>query len=201
MSTLLVIHSSPNLTQSHTRDLVARYAQAWLARHPEGKVIERDLAVNPPPHLDMTTIGAFYTPEADRNSDAQAAVALSDALVAELKAADEVVIGAPMHNFSVPSSLKAWIDHICRVGVTFRYTEQGPEGLLGDKKAVLINARGGNYSASSPAHGMNHQDTYLQTVLGFVGITDLTVINAEGVAGGEAGLVEARNRIAELAAA
>lgn len=201
MTTLLVIHSSPNLTQSHTRDLAARYVESWQARHPEGKVIERDLAVNPPPHLDMATIGAFYTPEADRGSEAQDAIALSDELVAELLAADEVVIGAPMHNFSVPSSLKAWIDQICRVGVTFRYTENGPQGLLGDKKAVLISARGGNYSSTSPAFAMNHQDTYLKTVMGFIGITQVTTINAEGVAGSEAGLELARNQIAELSAA
>ncbi|MBY6185630.1 FMN-dependent NADH-azoreductase [Marinobacter hydrocarbonoclasticus] len=201
MATLLVIHSSPNLTQSHTRALVAQHVENWKARHPGGEVIERDLALAPPPHLDMATIGAFYTPEADRAPQAQQAIALSDELVGELMAADELVIGAPMHNFSVPSSLKAWIDHICRVGVTFRYTEAGPQGMLGDKKAVLISARGGNYGSASPAFAMNHQDTYLRTVMGFIGITEVTTINAEGVAGGDAGLAEARQAIEALAEA
>ncbi|MBY6095003.1 FMN-dependent NADH-azoreductase [Ferrimonas balearica] len=201
MATLLVIHSSPNLQQSHTRALAARYVSQWRARHPDGRVIERDLALTPPPHLDMATIGAFYTPEAERGANAKEAIALSDALVAELLAADDVVIGAPMHNFSVPSALKAWIDHICRVGVTFRYTEQGPQGLLGDKRAVLISARGGNYSSGSPASGMNHQDTYLRTVMSFIGITDVATINAEGVASGEAGLDEAQSQIDRLHAA
>ncbi|MBY5991721.1 FMN-dependent NADH-azoreductase [Ferrimonas balearica] len=200
MPSLLVVNSSPNLEHSHTRALVDQYVTAWQSKHPTGTVVYRDVGINPPPHIDGPTIGAYYTPEGDRTPEAQAAIALSDELVGELLAADEVVIGAPMHNFSVTSGLKAWIDHICRVGVTFRYTSNGPEGLLGDTKAVLISARGGNYSAGSPAHAFNHQDTYLRTVMGFVGITDVAVINAEGVARGEEGLAQAREAIAKLAA-
>ena len=116
-------------------------------------------------------------------------------VIEELLAADTLVIGSPMHNFSITSGLKTWIDHVARVGRTFQYTATGPEGLVKGKRAYVISARGGNYAEGSPAAGYNHQDTYLKTVLGFIGITDVVFINAEGVASGEQGVLEAASQI------
>ena len=141
-------------------------------------------------------IGAYYTAPEERDEGQQAAIALSDQLVDEIEAADIVVIGSPMHNFSITSGLKAYIDHIARVGRTFLYTENGPVGLLKDKKVYVLSARGGNYSEQSPAASMNFQDPYLQTALAFVGLSDVTFINAEGVASGDQGMLDAKSAIA-----
>ena len=113
----------------------------------------------------------------------------------ELETADVIVIGAPMHNFSLPSGLKAWIDHVARVGKTFRYTDEGPEGLLKSKKVFVLTARGGNYSENSPVHAMDHQAPYLRTILGFMGLDDVTFIHAQGVAQGEDGVRKAEAKI------
>lgn len=200
MKTLLVIHSSPMGDYSKTRQLTAAFVQRWLAEHPAGRVIERDVGSNPPPHIDAGTIGAFYTDPAELNQEQRAAIALSDELVAELEAADEVVIGSPMHNFSITSGLKTWVDHVARVGRTFRYTENGPEGLLKGMKASVIVARGGRYGEGSPVAALNHQDTLLRVVLGFIGIDDVEVIAAEGVASGDEGVQQAQAEIERRAA-
>ena len=187
MTNILTLNGSPKTEGSVSRDLIERFVDRWCAENTVS-VVARDVGTTPPPHLDEATIGAFYTPEDARSDDQQARIAFSDELVSELEAADVIVIGAPMHNFSLPSGLKAWIDHVARVGRTFKYTENGPEGLLTGKKVYVLTARGGNYSEFSPAHAMDHQASYLRTVLGFLGLDDVTFIHAQGVAGGEDGI-------------
>jgi FMN-dependent NADH-azoreductase len=144
--------------------------------------VTRDLGANPIPHLSFDSAAALRTEPA---SDAQtAARALSDQLVAELKAADVVVIGAPMYNFGIASTLKAWFDHVLRAGVTFRYTQAGPEGLLAGKRAIVVVTRGGLYS-EGPAQAMDAQEPHLRTLLGFMGITDVAIVRAERLAFGD----------------
>ncbi len=197
MSRLLAISSSPNPAGSKTKALIDQFIQDWSAKDPKAEVTTRDLGTNPPPHLDGQTIGAFYTPAEDLSDTQKTQLAYSDTVIAELQEADVILIGAPMHNFGIPSSLKAWIDHVARVGKTFKYGDNGPVGLLKDKKVFILAARGGDYSENSPAHPMDQITPYLKTVLGFIGLTDVTFINAEGVAMGEDGLVAARNKVSE----
>lgn len=201
MTNILVVNTSPNQDGSVTRGLTKEFTDTLASRIDGLQVVNRDLASNPPPHLDQETIGAFYTFPEERSAEQKLAVALSDTLVQEVKEADVIVIGAPMHNFGSPSSLKAYFDHIARVGETFRYTENGPEGLLKGRKVYVITARGGDYSEASPAAAMDIQTPYIKTVLGFLGITDVTFIHGHGLAMGdevrEKSLEAARNAIAE----
>ncbi len=176
MSTILVINSSAQIENSHTRTLASELVQQ-LNPQGEHRVIERDLAAEPLPHLDGNLIGAFFTPEQQRSEAQAEAVRQSDTLVEELLSSDVLVIAAPMYNFGIPSTLKAWLDHIARVGVTFRYTAEGPEGLVKGKKAYVITARGGVYEGT----GLDHQAPHLKTFLGFIGIEDVTFYNAEGM--------------------
>ncbi len=184
MSTLLHIDSSVRTAGSITRQLSAEYVKQWQAKHPNGTVITRDLAAQPVPHLTEAMMGAFFTPADQLSAEQKTTIAVSDKLVDELLAADTLVIAAPMYNFSFPSTLKAWIDHIARAGKTFRYTEQGPVGLATGKRAIVILSRGGIYS-EGPAKALDFQGTYLKSVLGFIGITDVELVLAEGVAMGE----------------
>ena len=194
MTNILTLNGSPKIEGSVSRNLVQRFVDNWSAQDTV-RIVARDVGTTPPPHLDEATIGAIYTPEDARSEDQQARIAFSDELVGELEAADVIVIGAPMHNFGLPSGLKAWIDHVARVGRTFRYTENDPEGLLTGKKVYVLTARGGDYSESSPAHAMDHQAPYLRTVLGFLGLDDVTFIHAHGVAVGEDGIRAAEGEI------
>ncbi|AVR89571.1 FMN-dependent NADH-azoreductase [Thauera aromatica] len=159
------------------RDIVARLQ----AENPQAEVVERDLARAPAPVIDETALGALFTPAEQRTPEQAARVAASDALIAEVQAADVIVLGVPMYNFGISTQLKNWIDAIARVGVTFRYTENGPEGLLGGKKVFVAFARGGRYRGT-PA---DTQTPYLQTLFGFLGITDVRFIYAEGLNMGE----------------
>jgi FMN-dependent NADH-azoreductase len=156
------------------------------------------------PHLTEQMMGAFFTPAEQRNAEQAHIVKVSDTLVDELFAADVIVIGAPMYNFSVPSSLKAWIDHVARAGRTFQYTANGPEGLLKGKKVYVFTASGGVYSEGG-AVAFDHLTTFLRSVLGFIGLTDVQFIRAEGVAMGEQAvadtLAKSRKAIDELIAA
>ncbi|SHG82735.1 FMN-dependent NADH-azoreductase [Ferrimonas marina] len=197
MTSLLIINASPNPTDSASRQLAQHFEQQWRDRHPGGKVVHRDLANTPLPHLDQATIAAFYTPAEARSEQQQQQLALSDQLVAELRQADQVVIAAPMHNFSIPSSLKAWIDQICRVGETFQYGANGPEGLLSGRQATLLLTRGGDYSNPAMA-ALNHQDSVLATAMGFVGIEVVASIAAEGTAKGPEGMALAKQQISAL---
>lgn len=174
MSSILLIESSLFPGEMSASRAVA----AALAG--DAAVVRRDLASDPLPHASLDLMSGWMTPSGDRSADQAAAVALSGELIDELLAADIVVIGVPMYNFSIPSTLKAWIDHIAIAGQTFRYNEQGrPEGLVSGKRVILLASRGGIYS-EGPMAGFNHQDPYLRAVLGFLGMTDLTVLVIEG---------------------
>lgn len=140
-----------------------------------------DLAANPFPHFTMATLGALMTPAEQRTPEQQAEAALSDKAVDDLFWADTVVIGVPMYNFSIPSQLKTWIDRITMAGRTFRYTANGPEGLAGGRTVILVSTRGGLYGAASGAAHMEHQTSYLKSVLGFLGVTDIRIVEAEGL--------------------
>ena len=182
MSTLLKLDSSPMGDRSTSRKLTTKFAESWLKTHPGGKVIERDLATLNLPVVDAFWVGAVYTPESSRTPDQIKALAASDSLINNLKQADEYVFGVPMHNFSIPSTLKLWIDQIVRAGKTFSYGETGPKGLLTGKKDTLLLASGGEYGKGSAMASFDFVTPYLLTVLGFIGITDVTIIAASGTA-------------------
>jgi len=184
MSRLLVINSSPMGDQSATRQLTATFAQKYQESRPQTQVVERDVSALNLPHLDGEILGAFFTPAQERTQEQNRHVQRSEELIAEFKDAEAVVIGAPMHNFGIPSTLKAYIDHIARAGETFKYTENGPVGLVADKPVYLVAARGGDYSEN----GLPHMDfvlPYLQTVMGFIGIQNVKQLQANGLAMGE----------------
>ncbi len=177
---ILQINASARREGANSTRIADMVAQRLLQRDPQARLTVRDLAATPHPMLDEAALGALFTP-ADRRSAEQAArVALDDALIAEVQAHDVLVLGVPMYNFGVPSQLKNWIDAIARAGVTFRYTEQGPQGLLNGKTVYLALARGGRYRDSAA----DAQVPYLKTVLGFLGMDDLRFIYAEGFAMG-----------------
>lgn len=183
--TILHIDSSPMGERSVSRKLTAQLLAGLKAKSPGSTVIARDFGTTPLPHLSPTVLAAFFSPPEKRDATLNEAIKLSDQAVDELLRADVVVIGAPMWNFGIPSALKAWVDHVVRAGRTFRYTAHGAEGLLAkDKQAIIISSRGGVYS-QGPMQAMDHQESYLKAVLGFLGITDITIIRAEGVAMGE----------------
>lgn len=201
---LLHIDSSVLSEGSVSRQLTREVVEEWRRVVPGVEVDYRDLAAGAPGHLSAEALGARGTP-ADEQSPAQRAEhALGEALLAEFLGADVIVLGAPMYNFTIPSQLKAWLDRILVAGRTFRYTAQGPVGLAGGKRAVIVSTRGGIYS-EGPAHAMDHQESYLRDVLGFVGITDVTVIRAEGVGLGDdrraQAIASARQQMGELLAA
>jgi FMN-dependent NADH-azoreductase len=181
MSQVLLITSSPRV-ESHSTHVARRLAEK-LAGAGASRLTVRDLARQPLPHIDDTFAAARNTPPQLLTSAQKAALSMSDALLAELLAADVLVVAAGMINFGIPSSLKAYVDHVVRPGVTFRYGEKGPEGLVKGKKAYIVVARGGVYS-QGPMQAFNFQDTYLKVALGFIGITDVEVIAVEGIAFG-----------------
>ena len=187
MATVLHINSSVRNEGSISRQLTGEFIDKWQASNPNDKIIERDLAANPVPHLTEQMMGAFFTPADQRTTEQAQVVNVSDDLVAELLAADVIVIGAPMYNFSVPSQLKAWIDRIAVAGQTFRYTEAGPEGLCGGKKLIIVSTAGGLHAGQ--ASNVGHED-YLKLVFGFLGITDIEFVRAQGLAYGD----EVRNK-------
>jgi len=199
MTRILVIEASPNGETSVSRALTKQFIDNWRQKEPAVQVIWRDVGRTPPPHLDQKTINAYYTAPEARTADQQLILDLSDRIVDEVEAADVVVIGSPMHNFGISSGLKTWLDHLARVGRTFRYTENGPEGLLGGRKVFVLTARGGSYAAGTPTAAMDLQEPYLRTVLGFIGITDVTCIHAEGTAGGDTGKEKAMAEIMKTA--
>jgi FMN-dependent NADH-azoreductase len=179
MATLLHIDSSP-LESSISRELTKEFVKSWKLKNPSGTVIDRNLASNPPKPIDQTWVGAAFTPEGGRTEVQKAALELSDSLISELENADEIVIGVAMHNFSVPSVLKLWIDQVARIGKTFAYGANGPEGLLKGKKATILVASGGVYKVGTPAGAMNFVEPYLRAVLGFLGIADVKFVTAGG---------------------
>jgi FMN-dependent NADH-azoreductase len=181
MATLLHLNTSP-LPSSVSRELTREFVTNWKASHPSGKVIDRDLAANPPKPLDQAWIYAAFTPEEARQPEQKDLIAYSDQCISELELADEYVIGVAMHNFSIPSVLKLWIDQVVRRGRTFSYGADGPKGLLSGKKATVLVATGGVYDAGTPYEALNFIDPYLRTILGFIGITDVKFVTAGGTA-------------------
>lgn len=193
---LLHIDSSPLGEASVSRHLTAAIAKAWQEAKPETEVVYRDLALAPPDHLTAELLKVVKFRDLENLSPRQKEeLVLTDSLVDEVLAADAIIIGAPMYNFSVPTQLKAWIDRIAQVGRTFRYTENGPVGLAGGKKVIVASARGGVYSTSEAMRALDHQEDYLRTVLGFLGITDVSFVRAEGVGMGP----EAKAKALDLA--
>lgn len=182
---ILHINTSPLGDNSVTRKLTANILSQLAATLPGSSVVERDLAASPLPHISALTLSAFHTPPDQLNPAQSESLVLSDTLIDEVIAADVIVIAAPMWNFGIPSALKAWIDHIVRAGRTFQYGAAGPEGLLSaDKKVIVASARGGVYS-EGPLQAMDHQETYMQSVLGFIGLQDVAIVRAEGFAIGD----------------
>lgn len=184
---ILHIDSGIFVEQSVSRK-ISRDIVAHLTKQQQADVIHRDLVVNSVPHLDAETLLASENP-------------LSDELIAEVQAAEVLVIGAPMYNFTIPTQLKAWLDRVLKAGVTFKYTEQGPQGLLKGKTAYIASGRGGIYSKGDAA-ALDHQESYLRNALAFIGITDVHVIRAEGVNLGDEprqqALAAAEEAVAEL---
>ena len=177
---ILQINSSARREASHSTRIASRIVTRLRDADPEATLSVRDLGAAPHPELDEAALGALFTPAKDRTPEQAARVAQDDALIAEMKAADVIVLGVPMYNFGVPAQLKNWIDAISRAGVTFRYTEKGPEGLLKGKHVYVALTRGGKYR-NTPA---DTQVPYLQTVLAFLGMTDVHFVYAEGLAMG-----------------
>jgi FMN-dependent NADH-azoreductase len=198
MSTLLLVQASLYGAQGQSSQLAERFVADWRKSNPGGRVIVRDLAEDPAPHLTAERFQAFSTAAENRTPQQQEAVAYSDALIAELRSADTVVFAVPMYNFSVPSTLRAYFDHVARAGVTFRYSSAGPEGLLKGRRTLVFVTRGGIY-----AEGADTQTPYLRQFLSFVGLEPEFVF-AEGLAFGEEvrekSLVAARERVTSLAA-
>ncbi|KIG09799.1 FMN-dependent NADH-azoreductase [Caballeronia concitans] len=198
MTTILQINSAAR-SQGAQSTLLADELTAKLQQsNPGAKVVVRNLLADNLPHLDDATLGAFFTPADQRSAEQAAIAAKSDALIAELQAADIVVIAAPLYNFGISSQLKAYFDQIARAGVTFRYTANGPEGLVKGKKVFVVSARGGKYVGTPH----DSQTPYLQSFLGFLGMTDVSFIYAEGLNMGAdvagAALAQAREAIAAL---
>ncbi|WP_368639579.1 NAD(P)H-dependent oxidoreductase [Castellaniella ginsengisoli] len=202
---LLHIDSSINGQNSVTRGLTRAIVEQQRAAHPGLAVDYLDLAVQAPNPLSLDALGFRLPPSDAALSEAQQHEnAVSEALVTQLLAADIVVIGSPLYNFTVPVQLKAWLDRIAQAGRTFKYTENGPVGLLGDKTVILALSRGGVYSTSEAGNAMEHQESYLKTIFGFMGVTDIRVVRAEGMDMGaesrERGLSQAQEDIQALAA-
>jgi FMN-dependent NADH-azoreductase len=181
MKNILLIESSPRGSDSYSHQAARSIVNELQTRNPGSAIVVRDLGQNPPPHVDLAFIGGMFAAPEQRTSDQARSMALSDALIDELFAADTIVVAVPMHNFGVPSTLKAWIDHISRAGRTFSYGANGPQGLLKGKHAILVLASGGVYS-NGQMKAYDFTEPYLRAVLGFLGVTDVDVVRVEGVA-------------------
>ena len=178
---LLHIDSAITGEQSVSRQLTARIVAEWQATHPGTAVEYLDLAQDTPATLSGAELAARMTPADSRSAEQTAAAARTEAFLQQSLAADVIVVGAPMYNFSIPSQLKNWIDCIAQAGRTFKYTETGPVGLAGNKTVIVASSRGGVYSTSEALRALDHQESYLRTVLGFMGIDNARIVRAEGV--------------------
>jgi FMN-dependent NADH-azoreductase len=184
MNNVLFVMSSPRGQQSYSQQVARGIVDDLKIAHPAAKIVVRNVAKNPLPHVGEAFVsGVTQKPEQRSPAETQA-LALSDGLIEELAAADVLVLAVPMYNFGLPSALKAWIDHVVRAGRTFRFGANGPEGLLRNKRAIVVVSRGGVYS-DGPLKQLDFQEGYLKSVLGFIGITDVEVVRVEGVAMGE----------------
>ena len=198
MKTILQLNASVFSDNGQSSRLANEFVAALREVDPDARLIVRDFARDPVPHLDAERFGAFIAKTEARTLNQDAFVAFSDGLIGELKQADVIVLGLPMYNFGVPSTLKAYFDHVARAGVTFRYTEKGPIGLLTGKKAYVLAARGGLYQGTP----RDTQTAYVRDFLAFLGITDAEFVYAEGLAISEtsrdAALQKARAEIVRL---
>ena len=181
---ILHIDSSITGAASASRQLTADIVSALQQAHPEAMVEHLDLGNNPPPHLGPQSLGMRTGQEATTEVERQEN-AISEALVSQFLAADVIVLGVPFYNFTIPTQLKAWFDRIAQAGRTFRYTANGPEGLATGKKVYVVSTRGGMYSTSEGGQAMEHQESYLKVIFGFMGVTDISIIRAEGLGMGE----------------
>ena len=177
MTQLLVVETSPRGDKSISRHLTRRFVDHWRAAHPGGEVVERDLMETALPFVTAPWLEAYFTPPAQHSPAMKAALRLSDQLVAELLAADQVVIATPVYNYNVPAVLKAWIDHVVRKGMTLGVDGRG---LVTGKKATLLIASGGVYTEGSPIRDHDIATQYLRLILGVIGITDVTVVAGGG---------------------
>ena len=175
MPKLLVIEVSPRGAYSASRTLSADFVSAWKVRHPEGEVVVRDLEQTRLPYVDLNWIGGAFSPPDQRSEAMNAALAVGDELIAELKAVDHIVVATPMYNFSIPAVLKSYIDHVCRVGETFTMAY---EGLVTGKRATVIIASGSDFSPGTPYEAANVASSYLRQILGFIGIKDVEIVLA-----------------------
>lgn len=200
MKTVLQLNTSLFGEQGQSSKLSRDFIKAWRRHSPQDRIITRDLAKDPVPHLTAERFQAFLTPAVEHTPEQRRVVAYSDALIEELRRADVIVLGLPMYNFGVPSTLKAYFDHVARAGVTFRYTPDGPEGLLRNKKVYVLAARGGAYQGTT----LDTQTQYVTNFLKFLGMQDIEFVYAEGLAMGEekaqAALAQVQTQIAKLAA-
>ena len=180
MPTLLHIDSSPLYGRSVSRELTLSFVNQWKAAHPGEQVIERDLNATEIKPITAEWVAAVYTPAESRTPEQTRVLDLSDSLISELQHAEEYVIGVPMHNFSIPSALKLWIDQIARVGVTFSYADGTPKGLLTGKRATFLVATGGIYDPQTQMASFNFVEPYLRSLFGFLGVTDVRFLTAGG---------------------
>lgn len=195
---VLVINTSVRAQDANSTKLAGMVTAKIQSRYPNANIETLDLGANPHPVLDGEAVGAIFTPSEKRSAAQAARVALDDALIAKVQSVDTIVIGVPMYNFGIPVQLKSFFDAIARAGVTFRYTENGPEGLIKGKKVYIALARGGLYR-DTPA---DSQVPYLKTILGFLGMTDVEYVYAEGLAMGpdgvSKGFAEAEKQINQI---
>jgi FMN-dependent NADH-azoreductase len=183
MPTLLRIDSSPlGHGASFSRQLTSEFVEQWKTANPNGRVVTRDVSSTQLSPINAEWIGAAYSPKGSLTPRQREALALSDELIAELKAADEFVIGVPMHNFSIPGALKLWIDQVARVGETFSYENGAPAGLLHNKKATFLVASGGVYNQGTPGFALNFVEPYLRSLFTFIGVKETTFISTSGTA-------------------
>ena len=178
---LLQIDSSISGDNSASRKLTAQIAAAWKASHPGTEISYLDLAADAPNHFTAAAMTPRTGQSEGLSAEQVAENAVSERLVQQFLAADVVVIGAPLYNFSIPTQLKAWVDRIAQPGRTFRYTASGPEGLAKGKVVIVASSRGGMYSTTEAMQALEHQESYLKVVMGFFGITDVRIVRAEGL--------------------
>ncbi|MEH2327712.1 FMN-dependent NADH-azoreductase [Nostoc sp.] len=203
MVNILHIDSSPRGERSHSRELSKEFVSGWRAAHPEDAIAYRDLGHYPVPHVDEAWIAAAFSPPETHTPELTEAIRISDELIDEFLAADRYVFGVPMYNFNIPSTFKAYIDQIVRANRTFAIDAQGLRGLVEGKKAIIITARGSDFSATSPYAAYDFQEPYLRAIFGFIGITDIQFINANSLNDGDArtqSLSEARAAIQDAIA-
>lgn len=197
MRKILVVQSSARQEGSLTREYTAQLVNQIQATNPGSWVVTRDLGAEPVPHLDGSLLGGWMKPAEEQSDAEKAAAARSDVLIDELLASDIVVIGSSMYNFGITSTLKSWFDHVLRAGRTFKYTENGPVGLAGERQVYVVTARGGRYSGTP----LDFQEPYVRQLLGFIGIKDVEFINVEGQALGEDEAAKGRAEADEVLAA